>query len=187
MRGEKLNRTERLKDDPCYKKCLILNGEREKDRPFCRHDFRHMLDVSLISQKIIAENGNLALFAGEKGLPVASAEEVIYAAGLLHDIGRWRQYDTGEDHALAGALMARAILERCGFLKNEIEIITRAIKEHRRSGPGTSYLGRVICLADDLSRPCGTCKARSGCYKSGYMENLKKAGIGLMRELGTGS
>ncbi|MFZ5633960.1 MAG: HD domain-containing protein [Bacillota bacterium] len=170
-----MDRIERIKTDPLYVECLALNGDRERDRRFCRHDFQHMLSVSQISYKIISDTGNLDYFARTERLPgSARAVEVIRAAGLLHDMGRWRQYDTGEDHALAGSRMARSVLERAGFIKREIETATRAIREHRRGGPGTSYLGRVICLADDLSRPCETCGARFECYKYEYMENIKE-------------
>ncbi len=174
MRGEGLDRIERIKADPLYLECVSLNGLRERERVFCRHDFQHMLLVSQISYKIITGTGGLDGFIRREGLsgPVQAAE-VICAAGLLHDIGRWRQYDYGEDHALAGARMARAVLERAGFSAEEIRTVTRAIGEHRRAGPGASYLGRVICLADDLSRPCGTCGARTDCYKYEHLENLK--------------
>lgn len=179
-----MDRIERIKTDPLYLECLSLNGLREKERVFCRHDYQHMLLVSQISYKIITDTGGMDNFVKTEGLPgPAQALEVICAAGLLHDMGRWRQYDTGEDHALAGARMARAVLERAGFTPNEIKTVTRAIGEHRRAGPGTSYLGRVICLADDLSRPCGTCGARMDCYKYDYMENIKEK----KRELGIGS
>ncbi|MCL6479633.1 MAG: HD domain-containing protein [Peptococcaceae bacterium] len=170
-----MDRIERIKRDPLYTECLALNGERERDRLFCRHDFRHMLSVSRISYKIISETGNLDCFARmEKLSGTAQAVEVIRAAGLLHDMARWRQYDTGEDHALEGSRMARPVLERAGFINREIETVTRAIREHRRGGPGASYLGRVICLADDLSRPCAACRARFDCYKYEYMETIKK-------------
>jgi len=170
-----LERIERIKADPLYQEYLLLNGLREKERAFCRHDFQHALAVSQISCKIIDDTGGMDGFARKEGLPgPGQALEVVYAAGLLHDIGRWRQYDTGEDHALAGARLSRTVLERAGFTQNEIKTVTRAIGEHRRAGAGASYLGRVVCLADDLSRPCGTCKARSDCYKFSYMENLRE-------------
>ncbi|MCL6610479.1 MAG: HD domain-containing protein [Peptococcaceae bacterium] len=134
-----------------------------------------MILVSRISYKIIKETGGIENFVKAEGLSGPDqAREVIFAAGLLHDMGRWRQYDTGEDHALAGSRMARAVLERAGFTPDEIRIVARAIGEHRRAGPGTSYLGRVISRADDLSRPCGTCEARAECYKYDYMESLKE-------------
>lgn len=165
----------KIKQDPLYAECLSLNGHRERDRIFCRHDFQHMLSVSQISYKIICETGNIECFARLERLPgPGEAAEVIRAAGLLHDMGRWVEYDTGEDHALAGAGLARQVMERAGFNKREIETAVRAIGEHRRGGPGASYLGRVLSLADILSRPCETCKARLECYKYDQMETIKE-------------
>ena len=180
-----MDRIQRLKADAFYQECLSLNGDRERDRLFCCHDYQHMLDVAQISYKIVG-TGSLYEFAVKEGLSgVNGASEVVLAAGLLHDIGRWRQYDTGEDHALVGAAMARPVLESAGFLKEEIKAIVRAIGEHRRAGPGASYLGRVICLADDLSRPCDKCKARLDCYKYEYMEIIKeRSRLGFMPEVG---
>ncbi len=170
-----LNRIERIKRDPYYVNCLGLNGRCEKYRVFCRHDYQHMLFVSRISVEIVANTVGLDGFADLSGLPgTPEAVEVIGAAGLLHDMGRWLEYDAGEDHALAGAGMAVKVMERAGFNKREIDVAVRAIGEHRRAGPGTSLLGRVLCLADDLSRPCGGCGAVGDCYKREYMENIKK-------------
>lgn len=167
-----------VRKDPFYLDCLSLNGERERDRLFCRHDYRHMVLVSQISCKIIKQTGGLYILVQTEGLKVKrSALEVVYAAGLLHDMGRWRQYDTGEDHALAGSVMAGSVLKRAGFSEREAGVITRAIREHRKALPGQSYLGRVLCLADDLSRPCGSCGVRLDCYKYEYMENIKKRNI----------
>lgn len=173
--GEGLGRIEVVRKDPFYLDCLSLNGERERDRLFCRHDYRHVVLVSQISCKIIKQTCGLNTFIKTEGLNgIKSALEVVYAAGLLHDMGRWLQYDTGEDHALAGSVIAAGVLKRAGFSEREALVITRAIREHRKALPGQSYLGRVLCLADDLSRPCGSCSARLDCYKYEYMENIKK-------------
>ena len=41
---------------------------------------------------------------------------MIYAAGLLHDIGRYEQMKKGTPHHLAGARLAERILTDCDFL-----------------------------------------------------------------------
>ncbi|MFZ5595702.1 MAG: HD domain-containing protein [Bacillota bacterium] len=173
-----MDRIEKIINDPFYCKCLSLNDERERDRLFCRHDFSHMFRVSLISYKILIDTGRQGDIAGwAVELPPARLKEIVYAAGLLHDIGRWRQYDTGEDHAGAGAVMAGEILARSGFSGKEARLIARAISEHRRPGPRSGMLGRVLCLADDLSRPCLSCGARFECYKYDHMENIKEKNL----------
>ena len=63
----------------------------EQDRAFCRHDRTHFLDVARL-----AYIENL-----ERGLGVD--KELIYAAALLHDIGRHLQYTQNIPHDEAGA------------------------------------------------------------------------------------
>lgn len=181
-----MTRIEIIKKDPYYQDCLLKNEVLERERKFCRHDYQHMALVSQISYKIMDKNQGMEKFIKQEGLTgLNQAQDIIYAAGLLHDIGRWRQYENGEDHAKAGAQMAPVILERAGFSQKEIKIITRAIAEHRRAGPGASCLGRVLCLADDLSRPCGTCEARMECYKVDYMDSIReKNNIRLRPDVG---
>lgn len=65
----------------------------------------------------------------EKGLGIE--KELIYAAALLHDCGRFRQYEDGTPHELAGAQLAEEILFDCGFEEPEREEILRAISGHR--------------------------------------------------------
>jgi uncharacterized protein len=99
-----------------------------------------------------------------------AAKEVVYAAGILHDIGRWRQYETGEDHSVIGAELAAEILERTNFTPQEIRVITRAIREHRSQREGMSTLGELLYRADNLSRACHECSAKNKCYKFSTME-----------------
>ncbi|HHW44335.1 MAG TPA: HD domain-containing protein, partial [Desulfotomaculum sp.] len=99
-----MQRVGRILADDFYRFCLAQNATREVDRPFCRHDFQHMLDVARISYILLVESNQLADFIRRYRLKNRqAAREVVYAAGLLHDMGRWQQYDHGEDHALAGA------------------------------------------------------------------------------------
>ncbi|WP_231702601.1 HD domain-containing protein [Desulfocucumis palustris] len=158
---------------PLYREYLEKNAQREKERRFCRHDFQHMEDVARVSYNILTDSGRIGDIIS-RGVSREFVREVIYAAGLLHDIARWIQYDTGEDHALAGARLARPIMENTGFDPRETALALRAIREHRRGGPGASLLGRTLCLADDLSRPCGKCDARLDCYKFEQMENIRR-------------
>lgn len=169
-----MDRLKAIITDHFYMECLAKNADREKERRFCRHDFQHMDDVARLSYTILLDRGGLGEIAvsGELSGPSAT-REVVLSAGLLHDIARWVQYDTGEDHALAGASLARGILERAGFDVRERSVVLRAIREHRRGGSGAGLLGRILCLADDLARPCAKCEARMDCYKIERMEKIK--------------
>lgn len=171
-----MDRLKKIINDSFYQDCLSKNAHRETRRRYCRHDLKHMMDVSDISCKIMEESGRLNIMAAEAGLKDRNrAREVVCAAALLHDIARWIQYDTGEDHAQAGARLAVGVLVRAGFDDAEIKTVVRAITEHRREMPDSSLLGFVLFLADDLSRDCLGCRARKDCHKYLQVEILKKA------------
>jgi len=164
-----MERVNRILADPEYQGFLRENARREEARVFCRHDLAHMLDVARLAYILLLEAG-----------PPANAwpgRELVYAAGLLHDIGRWRQYDGDGDHAAAGAVLAGPILERAGFRPEEAAVIGRAIAEHRSAQGQSGLLGAVLSRADDLSRACYRCGAREHCYKAGRMETA----AGLLR------
>lgn len=129
----------------------------EADRRFCRHDMVHFLDVARIARIIDLEE-NL-------GIP----EDLIYAAALLHDIGRHRQYEEGIPHEHASAIIAPEILGECGFDEEETGVIIDAIRQHRNSE--VSFEGNlrgVLFRADKASRPCFACEAERDCsWKEG--------------------
>ena len=160
-------RVDRILKDSWYKECLAHNASLEKERRFCRHDLQHMLDVARIAYMLLLEglSGGEAAAAGEGEVKMISGKELVYAAGLLHDMARWKEYETGEDHAVAGSLMAGPVLDRAGYDAAEKEIIITAIREHRAGGREASPLGQYLCQADDLSRPCHRCDARAQCHK----------------------
>lgn len=126
-------------------------------------------DINLLERLTGREPGTVPLTTGVADL-LGQAREIIYAAGLLHDMARWVEYETGEDHAVAGARMALEVLDRAAFNLAERKIITTAIREHRTGGPASSLLGQFIYQADDLARPCSRCAARDDCYKIDRME-----------------
>ena len=164
--GEALKRVELILNDRLYHEYLNKNAQYEMERRFCRHDFQHMLDVARITYILLLEAGEIGRLVELYGFPDQEAvKEMIYAAGLVHDIARWRQYETGEDHAEAGAELALPLLSRAGFAPGESTAIVAAIREHRTTAMKSTLLGERLSRADDLSRPCFQCKAREDCYK----------------------
>lgn len=143
--------------DKIYKHKLFIENLRENraaeaDRRFCRHDMSHFLDVARIGRIINLEEN--------MGIP----EEFIYAAALLHDIGKHRQYREGVPHERASAGIAPKILEECGFDKNETGVIVDAILSHRDSSVSSERnLRGVLYRADKASRPCYACEAEKSC------------------------
>jgi len=100
-------------------------------------------------------------------------EEYIYAAALLHDIGRWQQYENGEDHALVSAKLAPAILLECGFDKGETDMIVSAIETHRQSErKEEKSLNGLLYRADKLSRACFFCPEEANCNWKNDKKNL---------------
>ena len=111
---------DRIFRHPAYNEYLHFNAEYEKDRQFCIHDQQHALDVARIAY----------IIALERKLDIN--KEIIYLTALLHDIGRWKQYQSGLDHALEGAFLAEGILHDIGVPDQAAEVILAAIKGHRR-------------------------------------------------------
>jgi uncharacterized protein len=140
----------------------MKNEVAEAQRVYCRHGSDHGLNVARITY----------IFLLEKEITSIS-KEVIYAAGLLHDIGRWVEYDTKEDHAKASERLAVPILRDCGFSDQEIQAICQAILEHRLEySKASSILGQAIAQADDWARDCRSCKSKTSCYK--YTQSMEE-------------
>ena len=143
-----------------YRRLLREIEDAECDRIFCKHDLSHCLDVARVA----------TLMCIDRGWDIP--KDLIYAASLLHDIGRAGEYRDGSPHDEAGVSIARSILSSCRADEDDIRDILKAISEHR--GTDTAYhgdtaktgraaLAGLIKEADKLSRPCMLCRARDVC------------------------
>lgn len=130
----------------------------ERDRIFCRHDLRHCIDVARITMLLSYEEG------------VTLDKELVYAAALLHDIGRARD---SHNHHIKSAEMSEEILRKSGFSAAEAKTITEVIKNHGNTdiAEEKTFSG-LFYRADKLSRDCLNCKARGACYWSEDNKNL---------------
>ena len=142
-----------------YKQALEKLSEYEKNREFCNHTIEHFIDVSRIAYIMVLE---------EK---LNVSKEVIYAIGLLHDIGRVRQYEEGIHHDIASVEMSKEILKETSFTDEEINIILNGIANHRKESD--NKVEEIIYKADKLSRQCFNCKAEKECYWSSEKKNFK--------------
>lgn len=159
-----MERITKIYEHPVYRKELQFLLEAEKDRQFCRHDMQHFLDVARIGRILCLERKQNI------------SEEMIYAAALLHDIGRGMQYREGVHHDEASVLLAECILPKCGFGTAEIKEICDAIAGHSMSSGGIERrtdLGQILEEADHASRCCFACDAESDCYWPKEKKNLK--------------
>ena len=142
-----------------YKQALEKLSEYERNREFCNHTIEHFIDLSRIAYIMVLE---------EK---LSVSKEVIYAIGLLHDIGRVRQYEEGIHHDIASVEMSKEILKETSFTDKEINIILNGIANHRKESD--NKVEEIIYKADKLSRQCFNCKAEKECYWSSEKKNFK--------------
>lgn len=147
-----MERIDRILQNPLYREYVAKNRAAEADRCFCRHDMVHFMDVARIAEILNLEE------------QLMIPKEMLYAAALLHDIGRHVQYDTGKPHEIAGFEMAPAILRAAGFTEEEVEQIADAILQHRNVRILTEKTLRgILYRADKLSRPCFACEVQEQC------------------------
>ena len=78
-----VDRADQILFHPKYQYALEQIEKWEKERQFCRHGIGHFLDVARLTYIHCLEAG------------VDVGKDVVYAAALLHDIGRYRQYEAG--------------------------------------------------------------------------------------------
>lgn len=141
-----------------YVKLLNDLEEFERERPFCKHDLAHFLDVARICYIMVLEEG------------LDISKDLIYTTALLHDIGRVIQYRDGTDHDKASAEIAEKLLPLTSFNKEEIEMILDCIRKHREKQESTA-LNEIFYKADKLSRICFRCPAYDICYWSEEKKN----------------
>lgn len=176
-----MSRVDAVFSHPDYIENLRKNEEAERDQEFCHHDMEHFLNVARLSY----------IFSMERGYEIPKEE--IYAAALLHDIGKWRQYQEGIPHEEASAVIAEQILRDTGFSQAERERILYAIQNHRKplwEQPETKAeinveinvkskeksemrLAQILYDADKMSRNCFLCNAQELCDWDGEKKNQK--------------
>lgn len=153
-----MERVNNILNNSKYKEYLNKNTYCEKDRIFCKHNLEHFLDVARIARiMVLEENLNIS-------------KEIIYSTALLHDIGRWIEYEGGESHEKASYKLSGEILNQCGFNDKEKEIILDGILNHRNNN--SEGFNKVMYLADKKSRACFLCNAEKLCKWSKEKKNL---------------
>lgn len=153
-----MERIQPILHHPKYRGWMKKLEQLEQDRIYCRHGLPHVLDVARIASLLAADRG------------VSCPRDVIYAAALMHDLGRLRQYTTGEPHAEAGIRMAQELLHATAFSAQEQQQILYAIGSHR-VGDASDSLAQILYEADHASRMCFACAAADTCYWSEERRN----------------
>ena len=157
-----MDRINQILYHPLFKIYMEANAVKEQGRIFCRHNMSHVLDVARIAYILNMEEEHQV------------SKDMIYAAALLHDIGRHVQYETGEKHAYVSARLAPEILRNCGFEKDEIAEIVDAIYHHSdKTEIDDKGLRTLIAKADRTSRACFACQAAEECKWSEERKNCE--------------
>ena len=93
-----MDRVNAIWKHPLYQKYYARIEELEQNRVFCRHQMPHLLDVARIAYIRNLEDD------------MGFAKDVVYAAAVLHDIGKALQYEARIPHELAGVDIAEQFL-----------------------------------------------------------------------------
>lgn len=137
QKGQKAERgfppVDTVENDPRVVFCRELAEAQGPTKP--SHDLDHV-------RRVVALSVHIARVEGADLVTVA-------CSAWLHDMERGREDAGGEDHAVAGARMAREVLSRStDFDREEVEAIADAIASHRfRSGPSPGSI-EAKCLFD---------------------------------------
>lgn len=160
-----MERVHKIWTHPLYQEQFQNLQLAEADRRFCRHTLEHFLDVARIAHIHSLERG------------AALPKELIYAAALLHDIGRYAQIAKGIPHEKAGAELAGKIMADCGFGSEETALVQEAILSHREThaenAAASPSLAFILYQADKESRCCFACPASGECNWDTQKKNLQ--------------
>ena len=100
-----------------------------------------------------------------------------YCCGLLHDIGKYAQYEEGIPHEIKSAEIAGIILsdmpERIRFTPAEQQEILTAIRGHRKLRENAILLENLLYESDKASRTCFACPAEPECNWSTTKKNME--------------
>ncbi|MDO4305817.1 MAG: HD domain-containing protein [Eubacteriales bacterium] len=162
MEIRNMERIRHIQRHPLFQELWKKLQDAEKDRIFCRHTMEHFLDVARL----------MYIYSLEDGEKIR--KDVIYAAALLHDIGRYEQIVSGTPHDIASAGIAEGIMKDSGFTADEIHIVQNAILGHRKKDSLTSEdrLTAYLYRADKKSRNCFACPAEAACDWPKEKKNL---------------
>ena len=160
-----MDRVNAIWKHPLYQKYYARIEELEQNRVFCRHQMPHLLDVARIAYIRNLEDD------------MGFAKDVVYAAAVLHDIGKALQYEARIPHELAGVDIAEQILAdlpaEAAYTTDEKRMILTAIKGHRRLREDPEPLEKLLYESDKASRMCFACPAEAQCDWSREKKNME--------------
>jgi len=154
-----MEKIKKIMEHDKFRLYVMLNEKWEKERKFCKHNIRHFIDVARIAFIVNLEQ------------QLGYEKEIIYAAALLHDIGKWAQYQFEIPHNESSAIHSIEILNDVGFASNDIETIASAIQTHRSYIKEDNSLNALLYYADKKSRNCFSCSQQKDCNWPDHKKN----------------
>ncbi len=83
-----MERIEKILSDPQYRFYCEKNQKWEQSRVFCKHDMEHFWQTARVAYILYLESKD-----EDDKLSGGKVKEMLYAAALLHDIGRFKEYE----------------------------------------------------------------------------------------------
>lgn len=154
-----MERVNRIIHHPLFVQEYARLRKMEQGRVYCGHTMEHFLDVARVGW----------ILALEQKLPIE--KDIVYAAGLLHDIGKGMQYEFGTPHQEASADLAERIMPECGYTPAETAQVAFAIRLHRKAAESDAPLVSILYEADKKTRLCFCCSASDDCNWSYEKKN----------------
>lgn len=170
---EQMQEIQYIRSHPLYRKCYARLQKDEEGRIFCCHTMEHFVDVARIAWILNLEQS------------MGIRKPVIYGMALLHDIGKYRQYEEGYPHEKASAEIAEVLLKelpKSSFTEEEVYAILHAIQNHRVQKKEwtnkeemnlSEMLEWLLYTADKKSRACYSCAAEKECNWAMEKKNME--------------
>ena len=146
-----MERVDAILRHPAFTAALAELHEQERERIFCRHGLEHLLDVARL------------MYIYDREAEFGIAQETLYAAALLHDIGKVPDDEPELPHAIIGMKLAEKYKEK--------PEICNAIGAHHDEVEMTSLIAPIIQVCDAISG------ARPGARREvveSYIKRLKE-------------
>ena len=154
-----LRNTNQLLHNNSYQTYLEKIRRCEEQRKFCRHNVSHFLAVARIATIKVKES------------ELRFSRDLIYTTALLHDIGRFVQYENKTPHEIASHALAIPLLDTLDYSEAEKSTILAAILNHRN--PTAQGFSRIFYESDKISRECFACPAEKECDWPKQKKNLE--------------
>lgn len=158
-----MERLNRIWNHPLYQENMHALLELEQDRVFCGHGPEHLLAVARLAWIMNLEQ------------KLGYEKSVIYAAALIHDIGRAEEYRSGLSHEEGSRRLGLKILPACGYHEEEQALILEAAASHRKVSEKQD-LNWLLYRADKMSRLCFACPAEKLCDWPAEKKNMEIKG-----------